>query len=86
MDEATSALDNVTEKEVMRSIDALPGDKTLVIIAHRLSTLRGCDRIIVLDEGRISAIGTWEELENESHVFRSFAKSVGKGNAENSSF
>ena len=69
-DEATSALDNVTETEVMRSIEDLPGDKTLVMIAHRLSTLRSCDRILVLDRGRISAFAPWDELERDNRVFQ----------------
>lgn len=69
-DEATSALDNITEKQVMDSIDALPGNKTVVIIAHRLSTLVNCDRLIVLDEGRIVGIGPWEELRSENLYFQ----------------
>ena len=52
-DEATSALDNLTEREVMSAIDALPGDKTVLMIAHRLSTVKRCDRIIVLDKGQL---------------------------------
>ena len=76
LDEATSALDNVTETEVMRSIDGLPGDKTLIMIAHRLTTLRGCDRIIVLDRGRISAFAPWEELELSNPVFRDLATGI----------
>lgn len=75
-DEATSALDNVTEKEVMRSIDALPGDKTLVMIAHRLSTLRGCDRILVLRQGEVVGFGTWEALERDCKEFRDIAQSA----------
>lgn len=70
LDEATSALDNVTETEVMRSIDGLPGDKTLIMIAHRLSTLRSCDRILVLDQGRISAFASWDDLERHNPIFQ----------------
>lgn len=69
-DEATSALDNVTEKEVMRAINALPGDKTLVMIAHRLSTLSGCDRILVLRQGEIAGFDTWAALERDCEEFR----------------
>ena len=50
-DEATSALDNLTEREVMAAIEALPGDKTIVMIAHRLSTVKVCDRIVVMEAG-----------------------------------
>ncbi len=54
LDEATSALDNATEAEVMNSVDALHGKKTIIIIAHRMSTLGGCDRVYRLEDGRIS--------------------------------
>lgn len=53
LDEATSALDNVTEKDVMRAIDAMRGERTIIIIAHRLSTLDNCDRVIKLQNGNI---------------------------------
>ena len=61
-DEATSALDNVTELQVMESIDALAGTKTVILIAHRLTTLENCDRLVVLDHGEIVGIGPWSEL------------------------
>jgi ABC-type multidrug transport system fused ATPase/permease subunit len=69
-DEATSALDNRTEADVLAAIAALPGDKTIITIAHRLSTVRNCDRILVLDDGRLAAAGTWDELTNSSTAFR----------------
>jgi ABC-type multidrug transport system fused ATPase/permease subunit len=72
-DEATSALDNLTEREVMAAIESLPGDKTILMIAHRLSTVRVCDRIVVLDRGRIADLGSWDELMERSDVFRSIA-------------
>lgn len=52
-DEATAALDNETEKALMESIDALHGDKTLIIVAHRLSTVRNCDRVYEVNSGKI---------------------------------
>lgn len=52
-DEATSALDNSTEIEVMKSIDGLKGQKTLILVAHRISTLKNCDKIFTLDKGKI---------------------------------
>lgn len=52
-DEATSALDNNTEREVMRSIESLHGEKTMIIIAHRLTTLTHCDRIIEVSNGKL---------------------------------
>lgn len=80
-DEATSALDNLTEAEVMDAINSLPGDKTVLMIAHRLSTVRHCDRIVVMDKGRVSGIGTWEGLEATNRVFRDLAQSIGKTDA-----
>lgn len=58
LDEATSALDNDTEKEIMNEIYKASENKTLLIIAHRLTTLEGCDRIVVLKEGKIEKIVT----------------------------
>ena len=52
-DEATAALDNETEKSLMESIDALHGEKTLIIVAHRLSTVRNCDRIYEVKDGKL---------------------------------
>ena len=72
-DEATSALDNLTERDVMAAIDALPGDKTVLMIAHRLSTVRRCDRIIVLDQGRLVGIGPWDTLMKENEAFQRIA-------------
>lgn len=76
-DEATSALDNVTEKEVMAATDGLPGEKTVMLIAHRLSTVRGCDRILVLDNGRVAGFDTWESLEADNPIFRSLIHAEG---------
>lgn len=61
-DEATSALDTESEIEVQNSIDALRGDKTVIIIAHRLSTVRNCDTIFVLKEGRVVERGDYDAL------------------------
>jgi len=68
-DEATSSLDTQTEREVTRAIEALHGAVTLVVIAHRLSTVRGCDRLIFLREGRVEAVGTYDELRETSAAF-----------------
>lgn len=61
-DEATSALDSKSEKLIQRSIDQISGQKTMILVAHRLSTLRNCDVIYVMDKGRIVEKGTWQEL------------------------
>jgi ATP-binding cassette, subfamily B, bacterial PglK len=73
LDEATSALDGITEKRVMKDIEQVAGDKTLVMIAHRLSTVRGCDIIYVLDEGRVVDSGTYDELAERNTAFRMMA-------------
>jgi ABC-type multidrug transport system fused ATPase/permease subunit len=75
-DEATSALDNKTERQVMESIEALPGDKTILMIAHRLSTVRICDRIIVLDKGHLSDVGSWDDLMARSEIFQNLVQMV----------
>ncbi|MFF7976252.1 ABC transporter transmembrane domain-containing protein [Streptomyces sp. NPDC007905] len=62
LDEATSALDNRTEAAVQDAIDALSADRTTLTIAHRLSTVRAADQIVVLDSGRVAERGTHEEL------------------------
>jgi ATP-binding cassette subfamily C protein len=72
-DEATSALDNQTEQEVIRSIEALRGEKTLLIIAHRLSTVRACDRLVFLHDGRVAGCGSFAELAAQCGEFRRMA-------------
>ncbi len=62
LDEATSALDTISEKLIMRSINELRGNRTIVMVAHRLSTVVDADQILVLKEGRIVEAGTHEEL------------------------
>ena len=62
LDEATSALDAETEKAVSEALQELSGDVTLIIIAHRLATIRHCDQIIYVEEGRIQARGTFDEV------------------------
>jgi ATP-binding cassette subfamily B protein len=75
-DEATSALDNATEQSVMDAIAGLDRDLTIVLIAHRLSTVRHCDTIIEMERGRAVAQGTYEQLLECSPSFRSLAKAV----------
>ena len=74
-DEATSALDNTTEKAVMDAIEGLARDLTLVLIAHRLTTVERCDFIVELDNGRIVAQGSYRELLATSAGFRNLAGS-----------
>ena len=70
-DEATSALDHQTEREIADAIDALRGERTVVVIAHRMATVRTCDRLVVLDGGRVAAQGRFDELLVSSGLFRS---------------
>jgi ABC-type multidrug transport system fused ATPase/permease subunit len=69
-DEATSALDAVTERELMQEINQLSGEKTLIIVAHRLSTVKDCKQICLLDKGCIIARGSQEELLKTSAEYR----------------
>ena len=64
-DEATSALDNATEAAVLSSIENLDRELTILIIAHRLTTLQDCDNIVLLDSGRIVAQGTYDDIDRE---------------------
>lgn len=69
-DEATSSLDNVTERELNREIAALAPAKTLVIVAHRLTTVAGCDEIFVFDAGRVAGSGTHDALLETCGAYR----------------
>jgi subfamily B ATP-binding cassette protein MsbA len=62
LDEATSSLDTESEQLIQQSINSLKGERTIVIIAHRLSTVRNCDYIYVLKDGRIVEEGSFDEL------------------------
>ena len=72
-DEATSALDNVTEQLLMDAIEGLDRDFTVLLIAHRLTTVRQCDFIVELEHGRVVAQGTYEQLFKSSASFRQMA-------------
>ena len=72
-DEATSALDNSTEQSVMEAIEGLDRSLTIIMIAHRLSTVRHCDVVFELDRGRVVAQGTFDELIDQSASFRQLA-------------
>lgn len=73
MDEATSALDNQTERQFVEALERLQGSHTLIVIAHRLSTVRDCDLLFMLDGGRLVAQGSYEELIHKSEDFRCMA-------------
>ncbi len=73
-DEATSALDGVTEEMVLKAMENAARLKTLIVIAHRLTTVKSCDVVYVLDRGRIVAEGTYDQLMGSSEQFRKMAK------------
>jgi ATP-binding cassette, subfamily B, bacterial PglK len=70
MDEATSALDNLTEKYFIEALERLRKDRTIIIIAHRLTTVRNCDRLYYIKNGKIDASGTYDELYETAEDFR----------------
>jgi ABC-type multidrug transport system fused ATPase/permease subunit len=72
-DEATASLDVRTEGEISRAIDELARDATMILIAHRLATVRDCDTIVVLDEGRIVDRGSYDELLGRCPLFQELA-------------
>jgi ABC-type multidrug transport system fused ATPase/permease subunit len=70
LDEATSALDSETEKDIHECLDQLKGKYTLITIAHRLTTIKNADQIIVLEKGEMISMGTFEELIESSEKFK----------------
>ena len=76
-DEATSALDTPTERELIAALEALRGVKTLVVIAHRLTTVRRCDRLALLRDGRLAAVGPYDDLIARDPGFRQMATTTG---------
>ena len=70
LDEATSALDNETESQISEAIETLSGKKTMIIVAHRLSTIRKCDRIIFMNDGGIADSGSYQKLSSDNANFR----------------
>jgi ATP-binding cassette subfamily C protein len=74
LDEATNALDSITEQEVIDSLNALPENLTIIIIAHRLSTVRHADCIYILEKGAIVASGTYEDLIKSNTQFQTMVE------------
>jgi ABC-type multidrug transport system fused ATPase/permease subunit len=70
LDEATSHLDNESERLIQMAIDQLARERTCFIIAHRLSTVRKADQVVVFTQGRIEAVGSHDELWNASPTYR----------------
>ena len=74
LDEATSALDGITEKLIMDAIHDFSGKKTIIMIAHRLATVKQCDSIYLLAEGRVVDQGTYSELAARNTIFQRMAE------------
>ena len=72
LDEATSALDNTNEIIIQKNIEDIFADKTIIMIAHRLTTLKNTDRILVFDEGQLVQEGKFTELSNTEGLFKDF--------------
>ncbi len=79
LDEATSALDNISERRVQRALGVKRRDRTTILVAHRLSTLRDCDRIYVFNDGRIVEVGAYHELVKRGGVFAELVHSAENG-------
>ena len=77
LDEATSALDSETEREISESLNSIKGSATVVVIAHRLSTVRDADQVVYIDKGQLVAAGTFEEVRNLVPNFDEQAKLMG---------
>jgi ATP-binding cassette subfamily B protein len=75
LDEATAALDAINERQVQEAIAAARADRTVILVAHRLSTVADADRIIVFDEGRVAEVGTYHELLHRDGVFADLVRS-----------
>jgi ABC-type multidrug transport system fused ATPase/permease subunit len=75
LDEATSALDNLTERAVMEAVHNLSHEKTIIMIAHRLTTVKACDTILMVEKGKLLAQGPYDLLVAENDTFRRMATS-----------
>src|SRR5262249_15070812 len=69
LDEATSALDNISERNVQRALAETRSDRTVIMVAHRLSTMLDADRVLVFDQGRLVESGTYNDLVQRGGVF-----------------
>jgi ATP-binding cassette subfamily B protein len=79
LDEATSALDNISERHVQRALGVIGRDRTTILVAHRLSTLRDADRIYVFDDGHIVEVGAYHELVQRGGAFTALVMSAENG-------
>ena len=75
LDEATANVDPENEADLMKAIDALTKEKTIIMIAHRLKTVRNADKILVIDSGKIAQQGTHDSLMQADGIYRRFVES-----------
>lgn len=75
-DEGTSALDHLTENELVKEVESLRGERTIILVAHRLSTIRRCDQVAFLDKGELVDLGSYEELVARNNTFKALAALV----------
>ena len=74
LDDSTSALDAGTERRFLKNLNTLSNPPTVIIVSQKIRTVKNCDRIIFIDNGRISAIGTHSELKSSSDEYREFLR------------
>lgn len=78
LDEATSALDEDAQKKVQAALNSAMKGKTVIIIAHRMSTIEGCDKIFVLEYGKVAEEGSFEKLKSQGGMFSKLAQAKSK--------
>jgi ATP-binding cassette subfamily B protein len=78
LDEATSALDTLSERKVQQALEAARCDRTVLLVAHRLSTLRHADRVVVFDDGRVVEVGAYHELVRRGGAFAELVRGAGE--------
>jgi ABC-type multidrug transport system fused ATPase/permease subunit len=82
LDEPTASVDHLTDQSIMDSVSSLMAEKTLLVIAHRLSTVKNADRILFLEQGRITGLGTHAELMQQHMPYRHFMETSGYSHQE----
>ena len=82
LDDSTSAVDTATDAQIRKGLKELSADMTTIIIAQRLSSVRDCDKIVILDDGKINAVGTHEELLKNNSIYQEIYRSQQKGTVE----